>query len=78
MKWDEEQLTLFELLATSLGVDARWTPSIAKGRTGPRLTDEYIPIEEQDDPDQLGFDDWDENWAENLKERYGIAKPFAD
>ena len=75
MKWDEEQLTLFEQLATSLGVGARWTHSIRSGITGPKLTDEYIPLDEQDDPEQLDFD---ELWAENLRNRYGIAKPFAD
>jgi len=75
MKWDEEQLTLFEELLTSLGLGARWTPSIRSGRHGPKLTDEYVPVEEQDDPEQLDFD---ELWAANLRSRYGIAKPYAD
>lgn len=48
---------------------------MSSDRTGPKLTDEDIPIEEQDDPEQLDFD---ELWAEHLKERYGIDPPFAD
>lgn len=62
--WDEEQLTLFEELVTSLGLDALWTPSIPSDEPGP------TPIEEQID--------FDEIWAEKLRNKYGIAKPFAD
>ena len=45
------------------------------GKIGPRLTDEYVPIEEQDDPKQMDFD---EIWADKLRKKYGIKEPFAD
>ena len=75
-EWDEEQLTLFEELVMSLNLGAQWTPSIALGRTGPKLTDEYIPVDEASEPyEQLDFD---EIWAAKLRDKYGIKKPFAD
>ena len=45
--------------------------NMSSDEPGPTLTDE----EPEDEDLQLDFD---ELWAEKLRSRYGIAKPFAD
>ena len=59
----------YEELSGLLGYGAQWMRNMSSDDPGPRLTDE--PSEEE----QLDFD---ELWAEKLKEKYGIDPPFAD
>ena len=72
MKWDDEQLTLYEILHSALDLNVRWKPSILSDDPGPRLTDE-APNDFYEEQDM-----WTEHWEDNLRERYGIKKPFAD
>lgn len=71
MTWDDERSMRLEELARCLGVSVQWMRNMSSDEPGPTLTDE----EPEDEDLQLDFD---ELWAEKLRSRYGIAKPFAD
>jgi len=51
--------------------------SIQTGGTGPRLTDEYVP-EDLDCDFEEQLDLFDDIWADNLKQKYGICHPMSE
>ena len=64
MKWDEEQLALFEMQDQYWHSDVPSTPSTQPDDPGPTPTDgEQLEI--------------DFEWAEKLKRKYGISHPIS-
>lgn len=73
----DEQLTLLEELDLYLGLDVPSMRITASEGPGPILTDEepdeYDPYE-----DEFQLDLFEDMWAENLKQKYGILHPMSE
>ena len=78
MKWEDEQSMLSEVLSNLSTYGVQWTRIMSSDNPGPKLTDEWDPeydLEPEYEIEQLDFE---EIWAEKLRNRYGIRDPFAD
>lgn len=76
-KLENWQLPLFAELELTLDLDVPSMLSIQTGGTGPRLTDEYVP-EDLDCDFEEQLDLFDDIWADNLKQKYGICHPMSE
>ncbi len=80
MKWEDEQSRLSDLLNEVSIYGAQWTRTMSRENPGPRLTDEWCPEDEPYLEPELEIEqlDFEEIWADKLRNRYGIRTPFAD